>query len=81
MIGLALMVVFYWFAWRGFRTLGSNAFLSPEMRGLFQGGSAALICFVVTGASGSSLRPEGEFCFLWLAIGMMYGMLARKPAG
>ncbi|HEX6265639.1 MAG TPA: O-antigen ligase family protein, partial [Burkholderiales bacterium] len=60
-IGLALMLLFYWKVWRGFRMLGSNAFLSPEMRGLFQGGSAALICFVVTGVSGSSLRPEGEF--------------------
>lgn len=80
-IGLTLMLLFYWYVWKGFRTLGSNAFLSPEMRGLFQGASAALITFVITGASGSSLRPEGEFCFLWLAIGMMYGMLARKPAG
>jgi O-antigen ligase len=80
-IGLALMLLFYWHVWKGFRTLGSNAFLSPEMRGLFQGASAALITFVITGASGSSLRPEGEFCILWLAIGMMYGMLARKPAG
>jgi O-antigen ligase len=80
-IGLALMLLFYWHVWKGFRTLGSNAFLSPEMRGLFQGASAALVTFVITGASGSSLRPEGEFCMLWLAIGMMYGMLARKPAG
>jgi O-antigen ligase len=80
-VGLVLLLLFYWHAWRGFRTLGSNAFLSPEMRGLFQGASAALICFLVTGGTGSSLRPEPEFSFLWLAIGMMYGMLARKPAG
>ena len=80
-VGLALLLLFYWYAWRGFRSLGSNAFLSPEMRGLFQGASAALVCFLVTGGTGSSLRPEPEFCFLWLAIGMMYGMLARKPAG
>jgi O-antigen ligase len=80
-VGLALLLLFYWYAWKGFRSLGSNAFLSPEMRGLFQGASAALVCFLVTGGTGSSLRPEPEFCFLWLAIGMMYGMLARKPAG
>jgi O-antigen ligase len=79
-LGLALLLYFYWLVWRGFRSLGSNAFLSPEMRGLFQGASAALVCFLVTGGTGSSLRPEPEFGFLWLAIGMMYGMLARKPA-
>ena len=31
--------------------------------------------------AGSSLRPDSEFGYLWLAIGMMYGMLARRPAG
>ena len=36
-------------------------------------------CFLITGWTGSSLRPEAEFGYLWIAIGMMYGMLARKP--
>ncbi|MGQ0547454.1 MAG: O-antigen ligase family protein [Betaproteobacteria bacterium] len=79
--GLALILAFYWSVWRGFRALGSNAWLSPEMRGFFQGGAAALVCFLVTGMAGSSLRPESEFAYLWLAIGMMYGVAARKPAG
>jgi len=78
-IGLAVLLAYYWHVWKGFRALGSNAFLSPEMRGLFQGATAALICFFVTNGAGSSLRPDSEFCFLWLAIGMMYGTLARKP--
>ena len=81
LIGLGLLLAFYWHVWRGFRALGSNAWLSPEMRGFFQGGSAALACFFVTGMAGSSLRPEPEFGYLWLAIGMMYGVAARKPAG
>jgi O-antigen ligase len=80
-IGLALLLAYYWHVWKGFRALGSNAFLSPEMRGLFQGATAAMVIFLITGMSGGSLRPEGEFCFMWLAVGMMYGMLARKPAG
>ena len=50
------------------------------MRGFFQGATAALLCFAITGWAGSSLRPSAEFAFLWVAIGMMYGMLARKPA-
>jgi hypothetical protein len=36
--------------------------------------------FLITGWTGSSLRPGPEFGFLWVAIGMMYGMLARKPS-
>jgi O-antigen ligase len=79
LIGLALFGFFYWHVWRGFRALGSNAYLSPELRGFFQGATAVLIAFLVTGMSGSSLKPDLEFGFLWLAIGMMYGMLARKP--
>jgi hypothetical protein len=63
------------------RKLGSNAYLSPEMRGFFQGAAAALIAFLVSGMAGSSLRPTFEFVHLWMAIGMMYGLLARRPAG
>lgn len=81
LIGLALLLAYFWHVWKGFRALGSNAYLSPEMRGLFQGGCAALLCFLITGWSGSSLRPGAEFSYLWLAIGMMYGMAARRPAG
>lgn len=79
-IGLVLMLAFYLHAWRGFRALGSNPYFSPEMRGFFQGATAGLVCFMVTGGAGSSFRPEPEFAFLWLAIGLMYGMRARKPA-
>jgi O-antigen ligase len=78
-IGLILLCIYYLHVWRGFRTLGSNAYLSTEMRAFFQGAAAALLVFLVTGWTGSSLRPESEFGFLWVAIGMMYGMQARKP--
>jgi hypothetical protein len=30
--------------------------------------------------AGSSLRPESEAAYLWIAIGMMYGLQARQPA-
>jgi O-antigen ligase len=79
-VGLALLAVYFVHVWRGFRALGSNPYIAPEMRAFFQGATAALLCFAVTGWAGSSLRPEDEFAYLWLAIGMMYGMLARKPA-
>ena len=79
-IGLGLLLAFYWHVWTRFRSLGSNAYLSPALRGFYQGAAAGLICFLVTGMAGSSLRPVPEFAFLWLAIGMMYGQFARKPA-
>lgn len=80
-IGLALFLFYYWTVWKGFRALGSNAYLSPELRGFFQGAAAALISYFVTNVAGGSFRPDPEFAYLWLAIGMMYGMLARKTAG
>ncbi len=79
--GFALLCAFYLHVFRGLRSLGSNAYLSPTLRGFFQGALAGLICFAVTGWVGSSLRPTPEFTFLWIAIGFMYGVFARKPAG
>ena len=81
LLGLALLLAFYWHVYRTCRDLGSNAYLSPTMRGFYQGVVAGLLCFIVTGFSGSSLRPTGEFAFLWIAIGMMYGQLARRRTG
>jgi O-antigen ligase len=79
-VGLGLLLAYYWHVWKGFRALGSNDFLSPELRGLFKGAAAGLIAFLITGMAGSSLRPTPESIYLWLAIGMMYGQFARKPA-
>jgi O-antigen ligase len=79
-IGLALLIGYFVHVWRNFRALGSNPFLSPEMRGFYQGAAAALISFFVTGFAGSSFAPRPEYAFLWIAIGMMYGQLARRPA-
>jgi O-antigen ligase len=80
-VGLALILAYYAHVWKGFRATGSNASLTPEMRGLFQGGTAALAAFLLTCVVGSSLRPESEAAYLWIAIGLMYGLRGRKPAG
>jgi O-antigen ligase len=79
-VGLVLLLAFYRYVWKHFRLLSSNLQLSPELRGYFQGGTAALAAFLATGMSGSSLRPDGEFSYLWVAIGVLLGLLARKPA-
>jgi hypothetical protein len=42
-----------------------------------------LVSFMVTGIAGSSLLPSPEQSYLWLALGVMYGVrrhLARVPA-
>ena len=77
-IGLAVLLVFFYTVWRGFRSLGSHAYLSPLMRGFFQGAAAGLVAFFVTAWAGSSFRPVYEWTYLWVAIGMMYGMQARN---
>lgn len=79
LLGMGLLLAFYWHVYRACRDLGSNANLSPTMRGFFQGAVAGLLCFIVTGFAGSSLRPSPEFAFLWIAIGIMYGQLGRRP--
>jgi O-antigen ligase len=79
-VGLVLLVAYYWHVWRGWRELGSNAFLTPELRGFFQGACVAMVAFAVACMTGGSLRPMPENAFLWIAIGMMYGVAARRPA-
>jgi O-antigen ligase len=78
-IGLVLLLAYYLHVYRRLRELGSNPYLSPTLRGFYQGAVAGLLCFLVTGFAGSSLRPTPEFSFLWVAIGMMYGQLLRRP--
>jgi O-antigen ligase len=80
LIGLVLLLFFYWKVWRGFLALGSNPYVSPETRGFFQGACAALVAFAVAGMSGGTLRPSPENMLLWMAIGLMFGLLARRPA-
>jgi O-antigen ligase len=80
LIGLVLLLAYYWHVWKGFRALGSNPYLTPLMRGFFQGACAALIVFGVACMTGGSLRPQPDNVLLWVAIGMMYGLLGRRPA-
>jgi O-antigen ligase len=79
-IGLGLLIAYYVDVWRRLRALGSDASLHPEMRGLFQGGAAALAAFLAAGMVGSTLRPSPEGAYLWIAIGLMYGLSSRRLA-
>jgi O-antigen ligase len=77
-VGLITVIAFFVHTWKGFRKLARDASLSPEMRGLFEGAAAGLVAFMTAGFAGSGLTPVPEQAYLWLAIGMMYGLLARK---
>ena len=79
-VGLVLLLAYYVHVWKGFRAVSQDTTLSPEMRAFFQGATACLCAFLVTCTVGGSLRPEPEAAYLWIAIGLMYGMLARRPA-
>jgi O-antigen ligase len=79
-VGLGLTLAYFAHVWKGFRALSKDAALSPEMRALFQGATACLCAFFLTCLVGGSLRPGAEAAYLWIAIGLMYGMLARRPA-
>ena len=78
--GAALLVAFYVKAWKGFRKLSRSDRLTPEMRGLFLGASAAVLAFFVTGLVGSTLRVDSDSAFLWIALGLMYGLRGRTAA-
>ncbi len=80
LVGLVLVGAYFVHVFRGFRALSVDPSLSPTLRGFYLGAAAGLASFLISAVADSSLRPKAEQAFLWLAIGMMYGQYARKPA-
>lgn len=80
-VGLILLCAYFAHVWKGFRALSLDRSLSPALRGFYLGAAAGLASFLISAIADSSLTPRPEQAFLWLAIGMMYGQRARKPAG
>jgi len=83
-VGLAMVLAFWIITWKDFRRLSRDPRLAPELQGFFEGAAAGLLSFLVAGMAGSSLLPAPEQAFLWLAVGMMYGvrkkLAPRVPA-
>ena len=77
-IGLVLVSAYFFHVWRGFRRLAAAPDLTPEQRGFFRGAAAGLIAFLAAAFADGSLMPRPEQFFLWFAIGLMYGLSARK---
>lgn len=80
-LGLGLLLAFFARIWRGFRHLAADPLLAPEWRAFFAGAEAGLISLLVAGFSGGSLAPSVEQGFLWLAIGVMFGLQNASPRG
>ncbi len=80
-IGLVLILSFWiGHVWRGLRRLARDPSLTPELSGFFEGAAAGLLGFVIANVAGSSFFPVPEQSFLWLAVGMMYGVRLRARA-
>jgi O-antigen ligase len=76
-IGAILILAFWFTCWKGFRQMAKDPSLPPHEQGFFEGAAAALVAFVVAGFVGSSFLPVPEQSFLWLAVGLMFGVKCR----
>jgi O-antigen ligase len=79
-VGLVLVLAYWIVTWRGFRRLARDERLTAELQGFFEGAAAGLLAFLVAGFAGSSLMPQPEQAFIWLAVGMMYGIRRKLAA-
>jgi len=77
-IGLVLVLAFWIWVWRTLRRESRNEANTPEMRGMFEGGAAGLLAYLIAGMAGASLQPDATQAFLWLAFGMMLGVRAKR---
>ena len=87
-IGAVLVLAFWIHSLVGFWKLSGDERLVPEMQGFFEGAAVGLVSFFVAAIAGSSFLPVPEQSYLWLALGLMWGVrrhLARgtvaAPAG
>lgn len=76
-VGVAAVLAYFVHVWRGLRALGDDPALDSALRGFCQGAAAGLLGFLITLIADSSLLPKPEQSFLWLAIGVMYGLRNR----
>jgi hypothetical protein len=73
-IGLVLLVAFWIYCWRHMRRLAKDERVKPELQGFFEGGAAGVLAFLAAGFAGASLAPVPAQAFMWLAVGVMFGV-------
>lgn len=77
-VGLALLLTFFGLLLQEFRRAAADPKLDPTLRGFLSGGAAGLIGFFVAALTGTHLTPCPEQSFLWLAVGVLYGLRSRS---
>lgn len=82
-IGLVLLIGFWLYCWRHFRKLKADARVKPSLQGFFEGAAAGVVSYLAAGFAGASLTPDAGQAFMWLSVGVMFGVrfkLARLQA-
>ncbi|HET9651834.1 MAG TPA: O-antigen ligase family protein, partial [Usitatibacter sp.] len=77
LVGLLLLLAFWIYVWARCLRYGRDPRLPVNLQGFFQGSAAGIVAFLVAGFAGSSLEPDAAQVFMWLAVGMMYGVAKR----
>ncbi|HWH41883.1 MAG TPA: O-antigen ligase family protein [Usitatibacter sp.] len=77
LIGLLLLLAFWIYIWARCLRYGKDRRLPVNLQAFFQGTAAGILAFLVAGFAGSSLEPDAAQVFMWLGVGMMYGVARR----
>jgi O-antigen ligase len=81
LIGAVALIGFWLYSWYRFRRLARDDRITPELQGFFEGAAAGVVSFLIAGIAGSSLMPVPEQSFLWLALGVMWGVQRHLAHG
>ncbi len=79
-VGLALVLWFFWGLFSKARKLGSDPRLSPQEQAMAQAAKWALIAMAVQGLTGGAFTPLPSQVFVWCGIGFICGLHARANA-
>lgn len=77
LLGGALLVLFFRKLYKQWRSISKDDRLSPIMRGFFKGVCASFVGYLFFALTSSGVLPESDQFFLWISMGILYGMLAR----
>lgn len=78
-VGAAVLMAYFYRVLKGFRHLSRDPGVTPALRGFFQGAAAGLLALAIADIAGSTLYPAVEQVYLWMAVGLMYGLRLRRP--
>lgn len=75
--GSILIFLFFRRIYKGWRTASMDEKLSPMMRGFFEGVSVSFIGYMIFAFTSSGVLPEPDQFFLWVAMGILFGLQAK----